>query len=346
MFVDIHYPTQITPKALDEYLEKGWFRLGQGIFTTNFLKFDNQFYSALWIRIALSNFELSKTQQKLFKQNAHFTVKVRKAKITGGKEILFERYKESIAFETAESLHKLLYGKSKSCIFNTFEVSVYDGRTLIACGFFDMGEKSAEGIVCFYHPNYKKYSLGKYLMLLKMQHCQRKKLDYFYPGYYVPKYKRFDYKLDLCKTATTFLDVRTNAWRSMDDFVPEQTPINIIEQKLRQLVQVLDDEGLHCTPVYYDFYDINMAEGFVGDELLDTPMMIFCFETLLDEVGIFVYDIFSEKYHFMICQCEYEINEPVILEGYFTQYVLKSKEVVLSNSSATQIGKEYKQIVG
>ncbi|MBA4056534.1 MAG: arginyl-tRNA--protein arginylyltransferase, partial [Marivirga sp.] len=54
MFAQVHSPEKLLPRELDAYLEQGWFRMGQTIFTTNFLNFKNEFYSALWLRIMLA----------------------------------------------------------------------------------------------------------------------------------------------------------------------------------------------------------------------------------------------------------------------------------------------------
>ncbi|MEJ7659632.1 MAG: hypothetical protein WKG07_08390 [Hymenobacter sp.] len=40
---------------------------------------------------------------------------------------------------------------------------------LIAAGIFDQGTRSLAGIVNFYDPDYRKYSLGKYLMLYEIR---------------------------------------------------------------------------------------------------------------------------------------------------------------------------------
>jgi arginine-tRNA-protein transferase len=39
MFADKHYPENLNLWELDQYLEKGWYRMGQVIFTTHFLFF-------------------------------------------------------------------------------------------------------------------------------------------------------------------------------------------------------------------------------------------------------------------------------------------------------------------
>ena len=83
---------------------------------------------------------------------------------------------------------------------------------MIAAGFFDLGKMSAAGITCIYHPAYKKYSLGKYLMYLKMAFCKEQQLQYFYPGYVVPGYNSFDYKLEIGKSAIEYFDTYTGKW--------------------------------------------------------------------------------------------------------------------------------------
>ena len=60
MFVEIEYPDKLLPAQLDDYLSKGWFRMRQTIFTTNFLHFRHQFYSAIWLRISLDNYLFDK----------------------------------------------------------------------------------------------------------------------------------------------------------------------------------------------------------------------------------------------------------------------------------------------
>jgi leucyl-tRNA---protein transferase len=46
MFAQVHSPESLHPVELDRYLDNGWFRMGQTIFTTNFLNFNNELFSA------------------------------------------------------------------------------------------------------------------------------------------------------------------------------------------------------------------------------------------------------------------------------------------------------------
>ena len=136
MFAQVHCPDLLAPEELDQYLERGWFRMGQTIFTTNFLNFKNHFYSAIWLRIPLGEFTRDKTHQKLLKKNHLFRIQIQPATITPEKEALFSTYRKSISFEASASIHTLLFGKVNHNIYNTQEINLFDGDKLIASGFF------------------------------------------------------------------------------------------------------------------------------------------------------------------------------------------------------------------
>ena len=44
MFTEKHVPDSITGEELDDYLDRGWYRMGQSIFTCHFLFFNDSLY--------------------------------------------------------------------------------------------------------------------------------------------------------------------------------------------------------------------------------------------------------------------------------------------------------------
>src|SRR6187551_3186440 len=233
MFAQAQTPEQLTPQELDAYLEQGWFRMGSRIFTTNFVHFKDQIYSTVWLRILLHEYAPDNTQIKLFKRNASFRTTIKPLEITNEKEDLYKRYKQSLPFQPSDSIHQLLMGRTTSnSIYNTLEVNVHDGDKLIACGFFDLGETSGMGISSIYDPDYKKYSLGKYLIYTKIQYCQNLRLRYFYPGYFVPGYSFFDYKLTIGRAALEFLQLSSQQWLRIEHFSDDDIPYSVMLNKL------------------------------------------------------------------------------------------------------------------
>ena len=65
--------TSISPEELDQYLENGWFRMKQQVFTTEFLQMGLDFFDAIWLRQDLPRFQLSKWFHKM-KRNPRFKV--------------------------------------------------------------------------------------------------------------------------------------------------------------------------------------------------------------------------------------------------------------------------------
>lgn len=329
MFVELHYPESLTAQELDVYLANGWFRMGQSIFTTNFLRFKDKVYSAIWLRIDLLNSEKSKTQQKIEKLNAKFRVEIQIANPTEQHEELFSKYRESMTFDAAPSVKNLLYGhqeeRASLRIFDTVEINIYDENKLIAAGFLDLGEKSTAGISCFYDPDYRKYSLGKYLMYLKMEFCKQNGFHFFYPGYFAPGYPLFDYKLDLAKPSLQYLDLVADAWIPFEEYDSTRIPINLIVEKLRTLSEVLDSRGVKNDFKFYDFFDADMIHNLNGMGLLDFPVFLFCFDIDADSplLPMVIYDVRDEQFHLILCTRVYKSIFEEAPEEHYNAYLLQ-----------------------
>lgn len=300
MFAEVHCPRILLPEELDQYLERGWFRMGQTIFTTNFLNFKNHFYSALWLRIPLAGFVSDRTEQKLLKKNGRFRVEIQPAFITSEKEVLFSAYKKNISFEASSTLNTLLYGKADYNIYNTTEISIYDQHKLIATGFFDIGKVSAAGISSFYDPSYRKYSLGKYLIYLKIEYCKNIGLQYFYPGYFVPGYSLFDYKLEIGKPVLQYLEFPSLNWKPLASFKRSSTPLSVMQEKLHLLQMLLIQSGIESQILTYEFFDANLIPELEGIVLFDFPIFLAC--TGLSEENPIVFDVRDQQYHWIKCK--------------------------------------------
>ena len=133
MFGEKRYPESLSPEELDIYLANGWYRMGQSIFTTHFLCFHDQFFSALWVRLSLKNYEFSKSLRKIIRRNySAFDIRFQPVQITPEKEALYQKYKQSFPGQLAPTLEDSLHEGFDGNIYNTFETLVYDGDKLIA----------------------------------------------------------------------------------------------------------------------------------------------------------------------------------------------------------------------
>lgn len=347
MFAEALSPEQLSPQQLDAYLEKGWFRMGQTIFTTNFIHFKSEMYSTIWLRIMLDEYNADSTHIKLAKRNSKFKVTIQPAIITNEKENLYTIYKQSLPFQASDSLQHLLFGKTENhSIYTTYEVALYDGEKLIACGFFDVGETSAEGITSFYNPDYKKYSLGKYLIYLKIQYCKNQKLTYFYPGYFVPGYSYFNYKLTIAQSALYYLQLSSQQWVPISSFSEVHIPYQVVYNKLSQIQNLLAQVNPLVRVVNYEYFDANLIPELKHTELLDFPAFVFTDNGLEDDINlIVVFDVRDHQYHLLSCIPYWIPKEKNPDTNFYSDYFLKALYEVYTTPNEEEMAYVFLQLL-
>ena len=339
MFAQVHYPESLLPEELDEYLAEGWFRNGQRIFTTNFLNFDHKLYSAIWLRIDLKKNTVDKNIARLKKINPGFTICIQKASVTPEKESLFQKYKLGVPFSAAQSLQTLLFGDSKSDVFPTYEILIYDQEKIIAVGYFDLGLKSAAGITSFYDPDYKKNSLGKYLIYLKIEYCKLHQYDFFYPGYFAPNYPAFDYKLEIEKGNLSFLRIETSTWDPIETFRIEENPFQLMCDRLAEMDAALLANGIACNISKYTFFEANIIPNLRGLNLFDFPIFLRCFEQMDQAVvnPLIVYDVIYKCFHLIECKSVWKADDVDEEPGFYSAHLLKLNKHICSTKTVDEM---------
>lgn len=328
MYASLVRPDTLEPRELDLFLEKGWFRLGSGLFTTSFLTFEDTLFDAFWLRVNLPEFELSGSQRQILKKISGFRVTTGKAVFTEEKEALFGKYRESVSFQPAKYLAGIL--SDQTGIFDSHEVCIYDGDRLVACGIFDLGEAGAEGIVSFFDPDYKRLSPGKALVLNKILFCKERGLKWFYPGYVVPGYPRFDYKLDIARENSEYYDVTLGEWRNIRELEVKKQPLARMVTALIHLEGLLHSFGFeHFRLKKYRFYDIVLDPVYMEYDLLTYPYFIHCFANSGLEEVVIVYDTFAMSYKLLVCHKMFSITLPPEGEDYFSDFLLREAKMVI-----------------
>ena len=199
--------------ALDFYLAQGYYRMQQDLFTCQFVPFDGRIYTAHWLRLALNRVEWGPEQRRLLRRNARLAATVQPFRPTLDHEELYTRYRNAITFDAAPTVAAVLLGEAEHNVFNTYAIELRDGARLVAVGIFDLGHRTLAGILNYYDPDYRRDSLGIYLLLLKIQYASQARLQYYYPGYMVHGYPKFDYKLAISPAATEVFDSIRGLWQ-------------------------------------------------------------------------------------------------------------------------------------
>lgn len=208
----IFYPTTLSGSQLDLFLERGCYRMGQGIFTTHFIGKDENWHRVFWLRYDLTKLSPDRKQRNLLNRYRDFKVEDTPLEVTAELEELFQQYKAGLDFEPAASVRQWLLEEGRDNVFDSRLITVRDGKKLIAAGVYDRGTESLAGILNFYDPAYARYSPGKYLMLHKIRQGQALGMRWYYPGYIVKDYPKFDYKLFAGKEAAELFIPEEGKW--------------------------------------------------------------------------------------------------------------------------------------
>ena len=220
VYKKIRHPSSLTGHQLDAFLALGWYRMNQTIFTTthSFIDDFHDFRPVWWLRFPVGDIPDRHAHRRLRKKNAGFRVDICSPfESSPSFEILYSRYLESVPFDGYSSIHDALYYDADHNIYDTRAVQVWDGSKLIAMGIFDIGHVAGTSILHFYDPEYARYSLGKYLMLLTLDFLKDRGCAWYYPGYVVTDVPRFDYKLFLGRDVAEYFEPESQTWKSRDE---------------------------------------------------------------------------------------------------------------------------------
>lgn len=293
-------PTALSPEELDDYLAKGWYRTGQTIFTTNFLYFGKEIFSALWIRLPLQNYTFSKRISKRMRMNLErYRCIVQPASITPEKEYLYMLYRDSFPAPLPPSIKQVLMDNNDFNIYQTYEVLIYDQHQLIGLSYFDLGAESAASILGIYHPDYKKQSIGFFTMLMEIAFCMEQGLKYYYPGYVAPGYTRFDYKLRI--GAVEYLNISSDQWVPYSTLSTNDIPIERMKQQLAVLLDLIIPNKSPHQICYYEHFDANLQTLFSAN-FLDYPIVIyFASNPTIAQYLLIVFDPRTQCYQLLEC---------------------------------------------
>ncbi len=274
MFTELHSPIYIHPEELDAYLDKGWFRMGQMIFTCHILCFNNDVYSTIWTRLDLKTYSIKKRMRKIRNRNDRlFRVEIGEPDFGGDRQRLYDKHKRRFEGYIPSSLKESLFGVEEENIYDTKEIAVYDEDRLIAISYFDIGSNSMASIMGLFDPDYEQYSLGIYTMLKEIDYGIEHNLAYYYPGYVVPRYGKFDYKLRL--GPMDFYDVPSKSWRTYEALDIETLPSETIYRELDLLSKAFEEAGLNYRLLTYPFFDKEFY-GHTTGALLQSPLILDC----------------------------------------------------------------------
>lgn len=214
-------PETLSGELLDQLLAMGWYRTQQSVFTSSHVELGKA-YRVHWLRYAVSEITERPSHRRLRNRNKNFHVTIEDFTVI--KPVLASLhavYRASINFDGALSIHDCLFGDEDAGrnIYKTKCISIYDQDKLIAGGYFDVGITAAASILHFFDPQYARYSLGRYLIMVTIDYLNAQHFRYYYPGYVVEGLSKMNYKLFLGREVAQYFDPEAISWKYFDESI-------------------------------------------------------------------------------------------------------------------------------
>lgn len=181
--------------AYQSLLERGWRRFGH----LHFHPICDGCKKCESVRIVVDGFELSKSMRKVKTKNKNTKIILGRPSVNEEKLTLFNSYhaerSESKGWnqkQTSEQeyLQMLVDGANEFA----YEVCYYIDDKLAGVDYIDVAEDGISAVYFISEPEFAKYSLGVYSILIQIELSRRLGLKYIYLGYAVRENKSLAYK--------------------------------------------------------------------------------------------------------------------------------------------------------
>ena len=283
---------------LDRFLASGWYRIGPTLMTCRCLVFSGVLRSSVWTRLPLEGFRFRKSLRKLMTRNGRrFSATYGPYVIDPQREALYQRYRSTVHGERSPSLKDFLFGDTTSHAFDTQEIAIWEGETLVAFSWFDVGNTSLQSLIGVYEPSLKQHSLGFYSMLLEIEHGLKTGRRFHYSGYVLPGDPSMDYKLRVGDLE--FLDQDQRCWRPWSEVDDYRLPTNRLEEALRLVEEQLTALGIGSDVSPYPWFDAGVYNPALS-RCIDQPLLL---ETrpYMAQPLVVTWDLDEECYHLYRC---------------------------------------------
>jgi len=176
-------------------VERGWRRFGNYYF----YPICNGCNECKSLRIDVDKFKPSKSQRKATNRNKNTKIVIQKPTVTSEHIRLYNKYHKWKAIKDdwrSKDISPQEYYENFAEGAHDFgrEVLYYIDGKLVGVDLLDITNDGISSIYFFYDPDYAKYSLGIYSLIMQINFARTLKKKWIYLGYWVDGCKAFEYK--------------------------------------------------------------------------------------------------------------------------------------------------------
>lgn len=267
-------PESLTRAALDDYLARGFYRIGRSMITAELLMSDGDVRSAVWTRLDLDGYRFRRSLRKRMARNYNrFQVTVGDFVLDEERERLYSRYRASVEGSRAKTLDEVTGGVAGRALFHTREIAIRHNGELVGFSWFDLGETSVQSLIGVYHPEYAKHGLGFWTMLLEIEHAVSIGMRYHYAGYVLAEPSGMDYKKQV--GALEHFNPVAKTWQAAFPFPGGQSPAEIQRRRIGEAEAAHRAAGSIVTRVFNSALAFPSLQELVP-QCVRVPILLVC----------------------------------------------------------------------
>ncbi len=296
------HPDGLTPEALDDFLARGWYRIGPTLVTSRFLWSGAEVRSTLWTRLPLEGYRFRRSlRRRIRRVEDRFRVTSGPYVPDAAHEALYARYLTTVDGDRSPTLEHFLFGgEPDRGLFDTREVALWDGDRLVAFSLFDVGRESVESLIGAYEPSLARFGLGFYTLLAEIRWALERGFRYHYSGYVLPgDPMRMAYKLDVGDLE--YLHPQTGEWCPWSTLDRGILPTVHLRRALSGVRDALRSRGLPAAVRPYPMFEAPAHHGDLSN-CLDQPLFVECTPGLPGPTLLAAtWDLDAEVYRLLRC---------------------------------------------
>lgn len=267
-------PDSLSPAELDDYLARGWYRMGSALIGTEYLEKEGELCSTIWTRLDLSRHRFRSSVRKRMARNARrYQLETGPLVLDAEHDELYARYREMLGGKRVESLDDVLGGEVGRRLFDTREIRLRAEGRLAAFSWFDVGQDSVESLIGVYDPDHRRHGLGFHTMLLEIEHAAAMGLRYHYSGYILSEPSAMDYKVRVGDLE--YLDPTSGQWLPASPYPPGESPADVLRRRLDEAGEALSRAGARVTRVLNSALQIPELKDHIP-ACSTEPILLYC----------------------------------------------------------------------
>jgi arginine-tRNA-protein transferase len=271
---EIDLPTEPSSVCLDGYLEEGWFRSGELMTRTPLIPVSGEVHATVPTRVLLEDYVYPKGMRRVLRRNAgRLRSEIGPPRVDAAREALYQATRARFVGYQIESLDEFLHAGPFRELFETREVSVWEGDELVAASYFDVGRESFASLLAIYDQARRRDALGIYTMLLEIGMALEEGRRFYYPGYVLLGSPWLDYKLRL---GSVQYRTRRGRWRSARALPKRDPDRERLYQRVEAAEKALARAGLSSRRRIYPLFWIEET-GIVAERgwrMVSSPIVL------------------------------------------------------------------------